>query len=458
MADNNNKKKYAGGEAVTEAIKAIRKILGEVSSAGIEHEGNVITGGGQNIVSALFALDNELSKKSSIYRIDVVQVGDDKYIFNRSYDDIKDAYNAGYAIYVEDSAVDRISVYEDSVSISVRDSYTFTAGGTQTTYRTYDWNTLGELTIRENAVNLLTYGDGSKFLNDAGKYEEVPAIKEHARAPYNADGIMDCNEAIESGTYMIFPATINHPLESDDYGTLMMFKSNRNDVWMQIATSYKVGSATYIRSGNLRNGVMNIIRDWKQVIMGSDGLINANIVQRTDGEESLKIDYRGITYNNDSDEIYLGARLLGNNKFQPLIEHSYDSDFNATPLNIVKVINIEDGGGSYAIYPEWNHIYKLQDNIDYYSLTSLIIHNPINGASLEEYNGLKNKFHEEILIEFNCGVDDMTLTVPNNLVWADNEAPTFKVGYRYQLSINKYTDKDDNTVLMGVCVGFPIVL
>lgn len=518
MADS-KKKKYANPSAVTEAIKAIRRILGNVSSAGIEEVGKFIDGGGQSIVSALFALDSELSKKSSIFRIDIVQVGDSKFIFNRSFDEIKEAYNNGYAIYVEDRAVDRISVDEEYLTISVSDSYTFTAGGSQVYYKTYNWSNTGELTISENTVNLLTYGRGTKFLSDDGNYKEVaPSLEIHIRDLGNQQFTTgDITKADVARAYtekqnvklFLHLEYLENPIcstnvsirpEGDEiYVIGDFFESVADDGWQYIhhlrlqflEDDYEIyytqqevvyhdnalltgtsvidfpndnltfldGDKSFSDVGALKVTIekdtcdtnINIIKEAfnRRIPIFVNNALCVDVSQgssTTIEVRTVGIDFYGYKQN----MLYLINESGG-------VQETGDSAELATTEDVDKkadkvAVEIADLGGDNSALctlstANFGKVYKIQNG----ALSSLTIRN-------FEYDAVyNNNEHHEVLIEFDCAQDDMTLTLPSNVSWANDDAPTFNASWHYQLSITRWVDMVNvNTFYQGVCVGFPI--
>ena len=289
MADS-KKKKYANPEAVTETIKAIRKILGNVSSAGIEDGGNFIAGSGQSIVSALFALDEAVSGKAD-----------------------KATTLAGYGI------TDKL------------------------------FKSLGA-----NAACEDTAGWG------------VFKIVVDGYAPYTY------------GTILQWEATDNYdkkPSEGGWYVQLFAATESKG-LWLRTRT----------------NG--NAWKPWVQLAIADD-------------------------ISGKADKVSVEIADLGGDK---------SALYTLSTVNFGKVYKIQNG---------W--------------LNSLTIKN------IEYDDVYNNNEHREVLIEFDCGADDITLSVSGNLMWANDEAPTFKSGWHYQLSITRWVDIENvNTYYQGVCVGFPM--
>lgn len=98
------------------------------------------------------------------------------------------------------------------------------------------------------------------------------------------------------------------------------------------------------------------------------------------------------------------------------------------------IVKIENGGG------------------DYYGITELTI------GGFTGHGSYVNTKHHEVLIEWDCGVDDMTLVMPDtaSFHWANDEVPTFKAGWHYQLSVTYWAGTQSaRDHYLGVCVGFP---
>ena len=98
------------------------------------------------------------------------------------------------------------------------------------------------------------------------------------------------------------------------------------------------------------------------------------------------------------------------------------------------IVKIENGGG------------------DYYGISELTI------GGFTGHGNYVNTTHHEVLIEWDCGADDMTLVMPDTAVfhWANDEVPTFKAGWHYQLSVTYWAGTVSvRDHYLAVCVGFP---
>lgn len=90
---------------------------------------------------------------------------------------------------------------------------------------------------------------------------------------------------------------------------------------------------------------------------------------------------------------------------------------------------------------------------NYYGIQSLTI----TGFTGHSSNYVNTK-HHEVLIEWDCAIDDMTLTVPDiaEFHWVNDETPTFKAGWHYQLSVTYWAGTvSARDHYLAVCVGFP---
>lgn len=151
-----------------------------------------------------------------------------------------------------------------------------------------------------------------------------------------------------------------------------------------------------------------------------------------------------------------------------LYEPSENANYVSSATTVVEAIDILDtevsslkknvnliqlnGATSYTLSNiEWGKIYKLsQNDVVNIGLSNLII-------SMDTRNIDSNAEHYEVLIEFDCNIDNMTLTVPSELSWANDEPPVFHNKWHYQLTITAwYNVFYSTTVLQGVCVGFPM--
>lgn len=348
MADS-KKKKYANPEAVTEAIKAIRRILGNVSSAGIEEGGELITGGGQSIVSALFALDEAVSGKAD-----------------------KSTSLAGYGI------TDKLFK-----SLGTNAACEDTAG----------W---GVFKIVVNGYAPYTYGTILQW-EATDNYDKKPS---------------------EGGWYVqLFAATENK-------GLYMRTRTNGNAWrnWVQLATTDNIPTKT----SQLTNDSKFVeYRDNDSIGMAHIVDINSGLVLALAGCDDSSREYADLVL---ADENYVDKAVTG--KADKVAVEIHDME-GATLCNLGVI--------------GWDKVYKVQNGM----LNSL----SISGFELDsEYN---NNEHHEVLIEFDCAINDMTLSLPSNVSWANDEPPTFKAWYHYQLSITRWVEMEGvNTYYQAVCVGF----
>ena len=153
----------------------------------------------------------------------------------------------------------------------------------------------------------------------------------------NSVGGYDLNAIVANGIYQLNSSANwkNNPLSST-YG-VMMFAQGAGDCFAQMAVSYEQGSKMYVRSGNIRNGAMNLARRWQEVafmanvvdlttgqtIAGAKKFENeittiargagANIVGQSVEDESTGNVYAIWGYDKNSADIYIGARPGGYN-------------------------------------------------------------------------------------------------------------------------------------------------
>ncbi len=122
----------------------------------------------------------------------------------------------------------------------------------------------------------------------------------------------------------------------------------------------------------------------------------------------------------------------------------YSQNFSRVKQPIIQNVT----GSSHTISNiHFGEKYKIESPNGISSLTLLNFEND------SVYN---NNLDDEVIIEWDCSVDDMTISVPFLFGWVNDEPPIFKENWHYQLSITRWFNPSTTSVrYQGVCIGFP---
>lgn len=164
----------------------------------------------------------------------------------------------------------------------------------------------------------------SELINDAGYIDDgalIGVMKEGGNGAlvgnYNTNGL------VGNGIYQLNNNANwkNNPINGS-YGVLAMMQG-AGDCFAQIAIDYSADCKMFVRAGNLRNGAVNIARDWRQLLYKGDGWVSeaenwtivktSAIVGHSVDDISTGNTYSVWGFEPLSANIYIGARPGGYN-------------------------------------------------------------------------------------------------------------------------------------------------
>lgn len=396
MAEKN---KYAGNQAVTSTIKALRKILGDVSPAGIEECGNIIDGGGQTLTSALFALDNAITPFFEILvtcdtldGLHFVKNNATQNVITK--EDIAEVYRQRLAVKIIYRINDYdITIYSTGVSISVNGDYYVLCcdclelsadDGYQNIHHLrievsddeyYVYHTMQEHCYASDALmtgtsSIYIPGDATQYLNGKGEFTSIPVlaikvVKDVCNTPYNT-----IKQAVANGYILTVNGRLVTSWYEDENSVELYCVSVEADGKRFSFDSYRISPSGQTA---VAGGYLPVVNETDFKTINGEKIVGSGNITIEGGSGA----YPQVDANPDGE--VLVTQVIEPNKFYLFGD----------------VVTLDIGFG-------------------------------------EETEGVANEY----LFQFSSGSSEATtLLLPNSVKWANDEVPTIETNMIYQVSI-----------------------